>query len=87
MASKKDGVLYIGVTNDLAKRVYEHKNKITKGFTTKYNVFNLVHYEYYSDIDDAIAREKTLKNWMRDWKIALIEEDNLDWRDLYTDII
>jgi len=87
LASKKNGTLYIGVTNDLLKRVYEHKNNLMGGFTEKYNVHNLVYYETFSNIYDAIAREKRMKKWERKWKIELIEKSNPQWRDLYFDMI
>jgi len=83
LASGKHGTLYIGVTNDLVRRIYEHKNKVVRGFTIRYDVTNLVWYEVYDDPASAIAREKELKKWRRDWKIRLIEEDNPDWSDLY----
>lgn len=87
MASKRDGMLYIGVTSDLLKRVYEHKNDLTRGFTNKYHIHNLVYFEVTEDINSAITREKQLKKWNRAWKIALIEKNNPDWRDLYSDLI
>jgi putative endonuclease len=87
LVSKKDGVIYIGVTNDLLRRVYEHKNGLTKGFTEKYQVKNLVYYEHCNDSNAAIAREKQLKNWKRQWKINLIEEFNPEWKDLYSDLL
>ena len=83
LASGRHGTLYAGVTNDLARRVYEHKTKVIKGFTSKYDVSHLVWYETYEQISDAIAREKELKKWRRDWKIRLIEEMNPEWEDLY----
>ena len=83
LASGRHGTLYVGVTNDLARRVYEHKTKIIKGFTSQYDVNRLVWYETYGQISDAIAREKELKKWRRDWKIRLIEEMNPEWEDLY----
>ncbi len=83
LASKKNGTLYIGVTNDISRRVWEHKEKITKGFTQKYKVDQLVYCESFSEINDAITRESQLKNWKRDWKIKLIEAANPDWNDLY----
>jgi putative endonuclease len=86
LATRKDGILYIGVTNNLLKRVYEHKNNIVKGFTEKYKVHNLVYYETYDNICDAITREKRMKKWKRGWKIELIEKSNSQWRDLYNDI-
>ena len=86
LASRRDGILYIGVTNNLLKRVYEHKNNIVRGFTEKYNVHILVYYETYTNIYDAITREKRMKKWKRKWKIELIEKSNSQWRDLYSDI-
>lgn len=83
LASKKNGTLYIGVTNDLVKRVYEHKNNYVEGFTKKYNVQRLVYYEDYDDINLAINREKCLKKWNRKWKLKLIEKQNPNWLDLY----
>jgi putative endonuclease len=82
LASKKNGTLYIGVTNDLKRRVYEHKNKLVKSFTEKYNVSNLVYYEFTNNIESALDREKVLKKWNRQWKIELIEKANPDWNDL-----
>ena len=87
LASKKNETLYIGVTNNLLKRVYEHRNNFVEGFTQKYNVHNLVYYEVYSDIIDTITREKRMKKWKRKWKIELIEKSNPQWRDLYSDIM
>jgi putative endonuclease len=84
LASKRDGVLYIGVTNNIIKRIYQHRNNLVEGFTNAYHVHNLVYYEIYSDALNAIAREKQLKKWKRIWKIELIEKDNLEWKDLYT---
>lgn len=83
LASKRKGTLYIGVTSDLAKRVWQHKNNALEGFTDKYDVKLLVHYEVFDEIADAIEREKQLKRWHRQWKINLIEENNPDWEDLY----
>lgn len=83
LASKKNGTLYIGVTKDLLKRVYQHKNNLVGGFTQRYNVHSLVYYEVYQNILDAIAREKRMKKWKRQWKIELIEESNPNWEDLY----
>ena len=83
LASGKHGTLYIGVTSDLVRRVYQHKNKIIKGFTSRYNVKLLVWYEGYDDPTSAIEREKELKKWRREWKINLIELDNPNWDDLY----
>jgi len=86
MANKKGGVLYIGVRNNLLRRVREHKNNIVDGFTKKRGVHNLVYYEEYDDILKAISREKQLKKWEREWKVRLIEEFNPEWRDLYYDL-
>ncbi|MBX9930838.1 MAG: GIY-YIG nuclease family protein [Methylobacterium sp.] len=83
LASDRDGTLYIGVTNDLARRVHEHRTKQNSGFTAAYGVTRLVWYETYDRILDAIAHEKALKKWRRDWKLSLIEELNPDWSDLY----
>ncbi len=83
LASKKNGTLYIGVTFDLEKRVWEHKNKVIKGFTEKYNVDKLVYYEQTNDVESALNREKQMKVWKREWKIKLIQEDNPEWKDLY----
>jgi len=80
-------VLYIGVTNNLIKRIWEHKNKVVPGFTAKYNVDKLVYYENYSDINEAIKREKQLKRWSRKKKIDLIQSFNPTWRDLYEDLL
>ena len=83
LASGKQGTLYIGVTNDLARRVWEHKTDAVPGFTKTYGVKNLVWYEVYNSIEAAIQREKTMKRWYRAWKIELIEKENPDWQDLY----
>ena len=85
LASKKNGVLYIGVTNDLERRIFEHKNKTVKGFTSRYNVDKLVYFEKYSNINEAIKKEKQLKKWNRQWKIDLIEGNNPNWSDLAQD--
>ncbi|HHS14507.1 MAG TPA: GIY-YIG nuclease family protein [bacterium] len=82
LASQRNGTLYIGVTNDLIKRVYQHKNNIIKGFTDKYKVHHLVYYETTGDIESAIQREKQLKKWNRKWKLELIEKMNPEWNDL-----
>ena len=86
LASGKHGTLYLGVTNDLVRRVYEHKTKAVRGFTTRYKVDRLVWFEVCDDPTTAIEREKEIKKWRRDWKIALIEENNPDWIDLYAEI-
>lgn len=82
MASQKNGTLYIGVTNDLIRRVYEHKNKSVKGFTEKYEVKLLVYFEQTNNVEGALNREKQLKRWKRKWKIELIEKEDLYWDDL-----
>jgi len=87
MSNHRRRVLYIGVTSDLVKRVYEHKAEITKGFTTRYHLYSLVYYEVYCDILIAIEREKRLKRWRREWKVELIESVNPEWGDLYPRII
>ena len=87
LASKRKGTLYIGVTSDLVKRVWEHRNGFIEGFTKKYNVHQLVYYEQYDNMDAAIIRERQLKKWNRAWKIRLIEEFNPRWNDLYENIL
>ena len=86
MASKRNGTLYIGVTNDLIRRVYEHKNNLIEGFTNKYRVHKLVYWEQSENIESALQREKQLKIWKRQWKLALIEEHNANWQDLYEEL-
>jgi putative endonuclease len=86
LASQKQGTLYLGVTKDLMRRVYQHKEKLLPGFTSRYDVRRLVWFEVYDDPVNAIEREKEIKKWRRDWKIALIEKNNPDWRDLYPEI-
>jgi len=81
----KSGTLYIGMTNDLRRRVYQHKNKIINGFTARYNVDRLVHFEIFNEPKQAISREKQVKGWVRRKKIALIEENNPTWHDLSED--
>ena len=83
LASKVGGTLYIGVTNDLVRRVAEHRLKVMQGFTEKYDVVRLVYFEQFDDPEDAIRREKRLKKWNRTWKVRLIEEHNPNWDDLY----
>ena len=83
LASKRNGTLYVGVTNDLARRVWEHKSDAAAGFTKKYGVHLLVYAEFHETMPDAIRREKQIKEWRRDWKINLIERDNPRWIDLY----
>lgn len=87
LASKRNGTLYVGVTSDLTKRCWEHRNGFVEGFTRKYHVHSLVHYELHEDMYSAITREKQLKKWNRSWKLRLIEEHNPEWRDLYPDIL
>lgn len=87
LASKKNGVLYIGTTNDLVRRVYEHKTKPVQSFTSRYNVSLLVWFEVYDDPLNAISREKELKKWRREWKVELIEANNAEWHDLYASIL
>jgi putative endonuclease len=82
LTNKSNKVLYIGVTDDLKRRIYEHKNKMTDGFTKKYNLTKLVYYEATTDVRSAIEREKQLKNWHREWKMNLIKEFNPEWKDL-----
>ena len=79
--------MYIGITNDLARRIYEHKSSLIEGFTRKYSIDKLVYFESTTDVNEAIAREKRLKKWKRQWKIDLIEISNPDWRDLSEDFI
>ena len=86
MASRKHGTLYVGVTTDLVHRIWEHREKITGGFTTKYNVNRLVWYREYENVIDAITEEKRLKKWKRAWKIEMIESSNAEWDDLYADL-
>ena len=87
MASKKNGTLYVGVTGDLVKLIYEHKNDLSGGFTQRYAVHNLVYFAANESIESAIRREKQLKKWNRAWKIRLIEKSNPDWNDLYPELI
>ena len=86
LASKRNGTLYIGVTNDLVRRVYEHKNNLVDGFSKEYGVHRLVYYEQYGDVEFAIQREKYLKQWNRKWKLELIEKKNPEWKDLYDEV-
>lgn len=87
LASKKNGTLYIGVTNDLVRRVYEHREGVVEGFTKQHDVKRLVYFEEHETVPLAIQREKNLKHWVRRWKIELIEAQNADWRDLWDDIV
>ena len=85
LASQKNGTLYIGVTNNIERRVLEHKEKVNEGFSSRYNINMLVYFESFQYINDAILREKRLKKWNRQWKINLIEEENIEWNDLSED--
>jgi putative endonuclease len=86
LASRLGGTLYIGVTNNLVRRTYQHRHKLVDGFTKQYGVTRLVWYEAYNDVEAAITREKQMKKWNRAWKVRLIEESNPNWDDLYTQI-
>ncbi|WP_422020726.1 GIY-YIG nuclease family protein [Roseibium sp.] len=86
LANRKNGTFYTGVTNNLARRIHEHREKQAEGFTRRYDVTRLVHYEVFETPEDAIRREKRLKRWPRAWKIRTIEAANPDWRDLYVDL-
>ncbi|GMR06905.1 MAG: GIY-YIG nuclease family protein [Gammaproteobacteria bacterium] len=87
LASRQNGTLYTGVSSNLVKRIWEHKNNIYESFTKRYTVHTLVWYEMHETMDTAILREKAIKNWKREWKIKIIEERNPKWRDLYSDLI
>ena len=86
LASRRNGTLYVGVTSNLVQRVWQHKHDLVGGFTSRYGVHTLVWYERHETMASAIAREKALKEWKRAWKLALIEQGNPDWRDLYKEI-
>ena len=87
LLNKPNGILYIGVTNDLIRRVYEHKQKRVEGFTQKYGLDRLVYYEAHDSITAAIEREKRMKDWKRAWKVQSILEKNAGWRDLYEELV
>ena len=87
LASKRYGTLYIGVTSDLRKRVWEHKHDVVEGFTKRYRVHDLVYYDLHETMVSAIGREKQMKKWNRAWKVELIEKHNPDWRDLWGEIL
>jgi len=87
LSSSRNGTLYIGVTNNLPRRIWEHRNSLVKGFTQKYGVHNLVYYEQFEEIEQAILREKQMKKWNRNWKIKLINKTNPLWNDLYKEIV
>jgi putative endonuclease len=86
IASRKDGAIYLGVTNDIVRRIYEHRTKAAPSFASRYNITRLVWFEIYDDPTSAISREKELKKWKRSWKVQLIEEQNPEWVDLYDTI-
>jgi putative endonuclease len=86
VASKRNGTLYTGVTSNIVKRIWEHKNNLIEGFTKKYNIHRLIYFELHNDMSNAITREKQIKKWRRAWKLRLIEEHNPEWRDLWEDI-
>ncbi|MFA5320224.1 MAG: GIY-YIG nuclease family protein [Candidatus Omnitrophota bacterium] len=87
LTNVNNNVLYTGVTNDLIKRIFEHRNKTIEGFTRKYNIFKLVYFEVFEDILSAITREKQIKGWVRNKKIALIESFNPGWKDIYNELL
>ena len=87
LASKQNGTLYIGVTSELVKRIWEYKNDMVEGFTKRYGVHRLVWYEVHESMESAIEREKRLKEWKRKWKLELIESSNPNWQDLYNMIV
>ncbi len=86
LASERNGTLYVGVTSDLLKRVWEHKNDIVEGFTKRYKVHTLVWYQVHPNMESAIKCEKDIKEWKRKWKLELIEENNPTWKDLYSEL-
>jgi putative endonuclease len=86
LTNRPDGTLYVGITNDLVRRVYEHKSKAVQGFSKRYNLDQLVYYEIHDTALNAIQREKNIKHWPRQWKINLIEDTNPDWRGLYDEV-
>ena len=87
LASKRNGTLYVGITSDLEKRAWQHKNNAVEGFTKQYGVHHLVYYELHGDMLSAIAREKQIKKWNRAWKLEVIEKQNPDWKDLWEGIV
>lgn len=87
LASRRNGTLYVGVTSDLIKRVWEHKNDVVEGFTRKYGVHLLVWHEQHETMESAITREKTIKGWKRQWKLDLIEKENPEWANLYDSLV
>jgi putative endonuclease len=87
VTNKKNGTLYTGIISDLLKRIWQHKNETIEGFTKKYELKRLVHYEQYMDVNEAILREKRIKKWNRQWKINLIEKNNPNWEDFYPQLV
>ena len=87
LASKKEGALYIGVTSDLIQRIWQHKNNVVKGHSSKYKTYKLVYFEQHETMENAILREKRMKKWNRQWKINLIEDANPEWSDLWSEIL
>ena len=87
LASGRNETLYVGLTSNIVKRIWAHKNKLVDGFTKRYRIDRLVYYEQFRYVDDAIKREKQLKRWRRKWKLELIEEENVGWRDLYSGML
>lgn len=87
LASKRNGTLYVGVTSELVKRIWEHKNNVVEGFTKQYDVHTLVWYEMHENMESAITREKALKEWKRAWKLRLVERENPEWLDLYPSLL
>ena len=87
ITNKNNTVLYVGVTSDLKKRVWEHKKKLVDGFTKKYNINKLVYFESCDSMEQAIEREKRIKKWNRQWKVEMIEDKNPNWKDLYLDLV
>jgi putative endonuclease len=86
LSNRKDGTLYVGITGDLVRRVHQHRTKAADGFTARYGISHLVYFESYDEVGLALQREKNLKHWIRAWKVALIEQGNPQWRDLYSEI-
>ena len=86
LASRRNGTLYVGVTSSIAKRAWEHRNHLIEGFTKRHHVTHLVWYELHRSMEEAIRREKAIKEWKRQWKLQVIEQDNPTWRDLYHDL-
>ena len=87
MANRRNGTLYTGVTSDLIGRVYQHKNDLTEGFSSRYQCHSLVYFEVHESVYEAIRREKQIKAWKRKWKLELIESNNPEWKDLYTELL